>query len=310
MVSACVIAYNHEKYITQALEGAQAQQLTYPYEIVVGDDKSPDNTLSIANDIAASDSRIKVLEREKNLGMHENWRATIAACKGEYIALIEADDYWTDSRKLQKQVDLLESKPEMAVCFHYSDVVFENSDQKNSPLQNRLDKKEFTIEDVILRPWFIPTASIVFRKSMLRDLSWTNGLSSIDIPLLLTLADNGNLELIEEQMGAYRIHPMGVSEQTWGKRQKVFEFSANLLFQGFNKVSKGKYQTLINRRLANNYLALLEKNSVLSSAYIKAMRGYKAADPTGFSEWLKAQIITKLIPSPLYRIYGKLTHRK
>lgn len=306
-MSACVIAYKHEQFIGDALNGALSQQLDYPYEIIVGDDRSPDNTLEVARSFAENDVRIQILERETNLGMHANWRSTIAACKGNYIAMIEADDYWKDPMKLQKQVDLLESRPDLAACFHYADVQYESTLQSDSPLERTLDKTEFTIEDVILRKWFVPTASVVFRRSMLHDLNWTDGLSSIDVPLLLSVTQHGGLALIPERMGVYRIHPGGVSEATWGMRQKTVEFSSNQIFERFDKVTNGKYRTTIDQRLTNNYISLLKKNNFFSAAYQKAMRGYSKSDPAGYRAWLKGKIITRLVPEKAYEWYRKLT---
>lgn len=307
MVSACVIAYNHEKFIGAALKGAQSQELDHPYEIVLGDDKSPDETLAIAKELADQDPRIRILEREKNLGMHGNWRATIAACEGDYIAMIEADDYWKDPKKLQKQVDLLESRPDLAATFHYAEVSYEDTLQSDSPLEYELDKTEFTIEDVILRKWFIPTASVVFRKSMLHDLNWTDGLSSIDVPLLLSVSQHGGIQLIPEKMGVYRIHPGGVSEATWGKRQKTVEFSSVKIFERFDQLTNGKYRDLVNQRLSFNYQALMKKNDFFSSAYQKARKGYAKADPNGYKIWLKGKIINSLVPNFAYQWYRNLT---
>lgn len=117
-VSACIITYNHEKYIRECLEGAINQIIDYEYEIVISDDKSSDNTLQICLEYASKyPNLIRILPSEFNLGMIGNWIKSISNCKGKYIALCEGDDYWTDPLKLKKQVDFLEENGGYVACY-------------------------------------------------------------------------------------------------------------------------------------------------------------------------------------------------
>lgn len=112
-VSVMVLAYNHEKYIRKALESMVNQQTNFKFEIVIGEDKSTDNTRAIIREYYEKyPNIIKPLFRKKNLGAARNVAATLRRCTGEYIAFMECDDFWTDSLKLQKQADFLDSHPE------------------------------------------------------------------------------------------------------------------------------------------------------------------------------------------------------
>src|SRR3954451_17918743 len=96
-VSALIITYNQEKFIEQAVRSALMQKVNFPYEIVIGEDCSTDGTRDIVRRLAEENpGRIRAILREKNLGMHLNHRATHAACTGQYLAILEGDDYWTD----------------------------------------------------------------------------------------------------------------------------------------------------------------------------------------------------------------------
>ena len=118
-VSVCMIAFNHERYIAQALDSVLKQETSFPVDIVVGEDCSRDSTRRILLDYAERHpGRIRPLLADRNRGMMANFLSTLAACRGRYVAVCEADDYWLDSGKLQKQVDYLESHPECAVSFH------------------------------------------------------------------------------------------------------------------------------------------------------------------------------------------------
>ena len=87
-ISACIITYNQENYIKDCLDGAISQELDYDYEIVIGDDCSTDNTLSICKEYAEKyPEKIRLLSRDKNKGMAGNWVDTIQNCNGKYVAV-------------------------------------------------------------------------------------------------------------------------------------------------------------------------------------------------------------------------------
>ena len=123
-VSVCIITYNHARFIGQALESALMQKTNFDYEIVIGEDCSTDNTGLICKKYAEMyPDKIRLLQNDKNLGVIENFKRTLYACKGEYVALLEGDDYWTDELKLQKQVDFLESNRDYAIVFHNAEIL-------------------------------------------------------------------------------------------------------------------------------------------------------------------------------------------
>ena len=119
LLSVMTITYNHEPYIAQAIESFLVQKTTFDVEIVIGEDRSTDNTLQICLDYKAKyPGKVRVLSRDTNIGMMANMIDTFSQCKGKYVAVCEGDDYWTDPYKLQKQVDFLEKNEEYAICCH------------------------------------------------------------------------------------------------------------------------------------------------------------------------------------------------
>ena len=110
-VSVVMITYNHEAYIQQAIEGVLMQECDFKVELIIADDNSPDNTEVVVKKILSEHSKaswIKYTKHNANKGMNSNFIWATKQCKGKYIAICEGDDYWTDSNKLQKQVDFLE----------------------------------------------------------------------------------------------------------------------------------------------------------------------------------------------------------
>ena len=102
-VSVLMPTYNHEPFIAQAIESFLAQQTSFATELLINDDCSTDNTYSIAMAYAAKDARVKVFKQEQNQGLLCNYKFLLNQAKGEYLAVLESDDYWIDNQKLQKQ---------------------------------------------------------------------------------------------------------------------------------------------------------------------------------------------------------------
>ena len=128
-VSVAMITYNHERFIAQAIESVLMQQTDFAVELVIGEDCSTDGTREIVRAYGERyPERVHPLLHEHNLGLkgHNNFVATLKACRGQYIALLEGDDYWTDPHKLQKQVDFLDGHPEYVGCFHNAMEVFDD----------------------------------------------------------------------------------------------------------------------------------------------------------------------------------------
>src|SRR5687768_16687744 len=111
-VSVAMITYNHEAFVAQAIESVLMQKTDFDFELVIGEDCSTDKTREIVNGYKSKyGERIRVLLPAKNLGINRNLKQTLLACQGRYIALLEGDDYWTSSLKLQKQVNFLDTHP-------------------------------------------------------------------------------------------------------------------------------------------------------------------------------------------------------
>lgn len=118
VVSVVMLAYRHEEFIAQAIEGVISQQCTFPIELIIGEDCSPDRTRDIVLDYQRRYPHIiRVLIAEANVGMHANGARCVNACRAEFVALCEGDDYWCDPKKLEMQVSELSKNPS-AVLVH------------------------------------------------------------------------------------------------------------------------------------------------------------------------------------------------
>jgi glycosyltransferase involved in cell wall biosynthesis len=249
-VSVAMFTYNHAKFIAQAIESVLMQETSFPIELVVGEDCSTDGTLAIVQKYAQTHpSIVRPLFHARNVGAGANFEAVLAACRGEYIAFLEGDDYWTSPQKLQKQVRMLDSHPEAAICFHKTQVVFDD-DFKSSYLSNKNQPTVTSIHDV-LKGWYIMTCSMCFRRSFLPELpSWINQLDGGDWVTQMLLATRGNIYYIDELLGVYRKHSHSISASyTPGSRA----VSAIRLYRHFDEWSRHRYHSIICRQLSLAY---------------------------------------------------------
>ena len=118
LLSVCIITYNHERYIREALDSVLAQQTGFNFEICIGEDDSSDATRKICLEYADRyPDKIRLILRRREDVMYidgkptgrRNTIETNGACRGKYIALLEGDDFWIDPYKLQKQFNYLEA---------------------------------------------------------------------------------------------------------------------------------------------------------------------------------------------------------
>lgn len=212
LVSVWMIAYNHEKFITEAIESILMQDVDFDYEIVVGEDNSTDSTAAILSKYEEQyPGKFRVRNNKVNMGISPNMIMTLNECEGTYVALLEGDDYWVEKNKLQKQVDFLENNQDFSMACNSSSEVYEDG------TEFKIAKREESIIDlgmVLREGWFIRTASIVFRREAIKkgfpDFFYTA--YSTDYILQIMILKYGKCKYFPEVMSAYRHHAGGISQ--------------------------------------------------------------------------------------------------
>ena len=267
-VSICCITYNHERFLVQTIESVLMQQTDFEVEMVIGEDCSTDNTRHIAQEYEKKyPGRIRVLTQDTNLGIMPNLMATMAACQGEYIAFLEGDDYWTDSNKLQIQVDALRANAGCALCFHDAEVFYDaEPDQPVMVFSQQVASHalpllaahspllRFTQLDLARVGWIMPSASMLFRACSLPQPlpAWFAGVYSGDYTLQLLSTRWGPALYLPRLMSRYRLHAQSVTSITL---QSVFQLERRIyeakMFQ--KHVFEPKEKKHADIYLANQY---------------------------------------------------------
>lgn len=210
IVSIIMITFNHERYISKAIEGVLIQKTNFNFELIIGEDCSNDNTANIVNKYAQKYPEIiKARFNNPNLGMMQNFIKTFDDCTGNYIALCEGDDYWTDPYKLQKQVDFLEANEGFAICHHNMQVIYE--DGRKTHLSNPPEQKETTTIEDLAKGNYIHTPSCIFRNGLIKTFPvWFKDAPVGDYVLHMLNARHGMIKYMPDVMGVYRTHSGGM----------------------------------------------------------------------------------------------------
>jgi len=222
LVSIVCPAYNQAAFIAQTLDSFLAQQTTFSFEILINDDASTDGTAQI---IAEYTERYPTIIRPfyQSVNQYQYGKPCVpglfAKARGRYIAYCEADDYWTDPRKLQIQVDFLESHPDYVITYHDA-MAFDSEGEKGIQLQGKLRSDATALQLQKARP--ISTLTVCFRNVLctlppellmpvapLNDMCWWS---------LLGAVGKGKF-LVQIKPAAYRVHPGGIFSMRTHKRK-------------------------------------------------------------------------------------------
>ncbi len=257
-VSIICDTYNHEKYISQCLDGFMMQKTNFAFEVLIHDDASTDNTANIIREYESKYPNVikPIYQTENQYSKGASsyiWKTyQLPRAKGEYIAMCEGDDYWTDPNKLQKQVDFLENNEDYSICFH-SVKIWKEEEQK---LVNDYITKEVpettTIVD-LANGNYIHTPSVMYRynKKVLNKLRSLSNFSVGDYVLHMLNAKYGKIKKLPNAMAVYRVHSGGV----WS--EKAFSDKAIKWVKMIEKIKPLFVGQNIDDILTNQQLILL-----------------------------------------------------
>jgi glycosyltransferase involved in cell wall biosynthesis len=210
LVSVVMITYAHEAYLKQAIEGVLNQVVDFELELILANDDSPDNTDSIVKSFIANHPKgswIRYFKHPENKGMQVNFVWALNQAKGDFIALCDGDDYWTDKFKLSKQIEFLLANENIDVCGTYCNIF----------RYHKLEIRSVEISKIIYFNFYnalakqpIPTFTMVFRNKIF-NYNFLLDYKIGDVPLLLEILriNNGIGALLPFNSGVYVYHGKG-----------------------------------------------------------------------------------------------------
>lgn len=326
LISVMILTYNQAKYVRQSVEGALLQECSYPFEIVICDDCSTDNTREVCIELQKKyPEKIRLIFNENNKGPIDNYIDTMRKCKGKYIADCAGDDYWIDSTKLQKQVDILERREDVILVYtNWKDLISRTGEILGDSKSGKGNfKKELLTKDDL--PVYLNQKgySIVnintscFRKDDTLDIVDRYNYffdkekyPCEDFQLLFLMLSEGSFYYIDEEMGVYRNNENSVSRSQ--------DFSKYFLHQYRKTTLRMELSRDFNINI-NQYLSI--QSHLLMSLALKAKNSHYARmtkdliDAFGYSWSRKTQLLyviasNKILTIPAYQLYLLLRKMK
>lgn len=221
-VNIILITYNQEKYIGQAVESILKQKSTHDIEVIVADDASPDRTVSIIEEYASTTPiRFTFLPKVPNLGFIKNYQRAFNACDGDYIAILEGDDYWTSPHHIEHHVNFLEEHWECTMSYNrhvrywVDEHRFEVFDWDSPDNYKYITSQRLVLENCIGN-----FSCCVYRGKLIRELKpELFDLDFADWLIGIIMGQYGFLAYQKEITSAYRIHAKGQWSHMSGEEQ-------------------------------------------------------------------------------------------
>jgi glycosyltransferase involved in cell wall biosynthesis len=215
-VSVWMVTYNQIKYVHLAIESVLMQQTDFEFEIILGDDDSNDGTRELCKEYAdkypdkirlflhSRENAIQIAGDRPNPNFQGvyNWHH----CRGEYIATLEGDDFWTDPLKLQKQVNFLDSHPTYAgVCTNYS--VCNEEGEITQPLKyEKIEFPDFALQYTLHFHTISRTLVCMYRNytEVRDDLGALAHAPFLDRIILALMSQRGPIRCLEDNTATFR----------------------------------------------------------------------------------------------------------
>ncbi len=238
--SIIITTYNQQDYIEQAIESAMMQECDYPYEIIISDDGSQDRTPEIvAQYTQQHPTLIRNISQQNNVGISENMRRCFMSAQGEYLAILEGDDYWDSPHKLQKQIEFLEHNKDCSMVFSRVRILREGELHTAAHQDNLAEK--LCGRDFLNRVQSLMTnfSTCMYRTKLMQTLPeilFKERFS--EIPLSFHLDKHGKIGFMRDFLSVYRVHDKGV----WSGASELAQLESALAVRVIaRKVAKKQY---------------------------------------------------------------------
>lgn len=308
LVSICCITYNHEKYIADAIESFLMQKTDFPFEIIIHDDASTDNTANIIRKYENKypETIRAIYQKENQYSKKVGISQFIAPMvKGKYVATCEGDDYWIDPLKLKKQVEFMENNPEYTMCFHSVAVV---DTEKN--FQGRLlglkcqNSRDISVSEAATGG-IVHVSSRLLRKSFYTDEkpAWVSNARHGDYATALYLCAEGKVYFINEVMSCYRT---GVEGSLMTSFRESYSIKNDIEYH------KNRVETLYLANQYYNYKYSNEISKVILQSDVRMLLLQHKVDVRAMKKYLKyinMYGIVRFVKTVLLAVFPKIAEK-
>lgn len=208
-----LISYNQEAFIAKAIDSILAQKVAdnIKLNLYIADDVSTDSTLDIVKEhLAGSDIHAEFLPKQRNAGYIQNYRQAFAACKGDYIAILEGDDYWLKNH-LNQHITFLEEHNDCSMSMNEHHRLLPDGTLHEPAWNQESDVRRVSIEEQIGSGNQLGNLSAcIFRGILIRELPDSFfDLNMADWELGAFMAQYGDIAILKGSTSVYRISSKG-----------------------------------------------------------------------------------------------------
>ncbi|GEM_PF-717990 len=240
LVSIIMNCHNSGKYLREALDSVY-QQTFKDYEIIFWDNLSTDNSAEIALDYAEP---LRYFRGEEFLPLGAARNAAIEKASGKYIAFLDCDDIWLPY-KLEKQLELLDSKKELGLVYSDCSSIDSNGNLVGEPCFRSLKPFRGNVFNELLMGNFISMPTAVIRRDVLNKVGVFNPKYEIgeEYDLWLRIAERFPIDFTEEPLAKYRTHVGNVS------RNQRLSICESIQIVDYWLEKKGTIQSLFRKKI-------------------------------------------------------------
>jgi glycosyltransferase involved in cell wall biosynthesis len=277
MVSIFMVTYLHAEYIEQAINGVLIQECNFPIELIIADDKSPDNTEEVVRNFLKDHPKkhlVRYTRHKENKGAFENFLWITDQARGKYFANCDGDDYWIDPLKLQKQVDFLEKNPDYGLVYSRARIYEENKKSFwKMTLGIPINKRGILYENPI------PSLTTVYRSALSKlyfkqygemRSNWAMG----DYPKWIWFYYNSKIHFINEITAVWRKLESSASNNENSQKQMAFKYSTIQIqtYFGDKYLTTSENLELRNHLLNSYYHSALKLDPENSGVYYNQIK--------------------------------------
>jgi len=314
-----MVTYNHERYINQAIKSIVNQKTNFPIKLFIGEDYSTDRTRTICLEMKEKyPGKIELILNEKNIGPLRNAANVYDTCikYGKYTAICEGDDYWTDNKKLQKQVDFLEANDDFNISCHRA--IYLNEKNKTFSKPQHPDKTVFTQADIANHN-LIQSLTAVYRNKAFKELpeAYFKSISG-DYFINMMISKTGNIKYLPETMAVYRQQSMGA----WQSGSDLYGYKSTLSISDHYLKSSPEQvvKSNLKKNIVRNYIHIADAHIKENNITSATNEIQKVLDSRYADAWIheirdllyprksKEYIIGSLMLKP-FRLYQRLKSR-
>ena len=283
-VSVVIHTYNHAKYIAEAIESVLSQSIIKSAEIIIVDDCSTDETTTI---IRRYKSQFPLYFRifanpfnRLRLGFLPGYQA-IKTINAPYVAFLDGDDYWTDTKKLEKQVVILNENESLSGCAHSTDIV-DNLVHPARYWRYTHTERLVSFDDIAHPVTPFHTSSFMMRsvylEYLLRVYKYNPTCVSGDLVLYASAAAHGPIAFLPQAMSAYRLHTGGITRNSVHGSQFSFFHNRLRMWRGLSCALGIKSETVVNlmadyqAQAVGSFAAVIPTIALLSDGVIRPDR--------------------------------------